>query len=66
MLKDVLEAWKQKPLRDLLIELYIQDDMTVATISKELKVSTGQISNWLNEYDIYKVKKDIFKKRKED
>lgn len=66
MLKDVLEAWKQKPLRDLLIELYIQDDMTVAAISKELKVSTGKISNWLNEYDIYKVKKDIFKKRKED
>jgi predicted transcriptional regulator len=53
-LKEVLEAWKEKPLSDLLRELYVDKDMSIHTIARELHISSGMVHKYLAEYGITK------------
>lgn len=55
-LQKVIEEWKQLPLKELLIQLYIENDMTIEQVAEELKVSKGVIFNWLKKYNISKNK----------
>jgi hypothetical protein len=53
-LKEVLEAWKGVPLEELLRELYIDKDMNIADVAKELRISTGCVHGYLVKYGIKK------------
>lgn len=53
-LQKVLEAWQGKPLDKLLVELYIDEDLTVEQISKRLNISVGVIHNYLRKFNIDK------------
>ena len=49
----VIEAWKQSPLKDILLKLYIDRDLSIQQVADELKVS-GVVYNWLKKYNITK------------
>ena len=53
-LKVVLAAWRGKPVKDLLYELYIEENYSIPQIAEELKISTGIVCTWLAEYGITK------------
>lgn len=59
-LKEIIEDWKGKPLREILLELYIDEDMSLRDIEKILHVSREQINRWLKEFGITK-NKNLFK-----
>lgn len=59
-LQEILEDWKQKPLRDLLVELYIDQNMNMREVAKELHLSLGQVFNFLKQEGITK-DPDLFK-----
>ena len=48
----VIEAWKQSPLKDILLKLYIDRDLSIQQVADELKVSAGVVYNWLKKYNI--------------
>ena len=50
----VIEAWKQSPLKDILLKLYIDRDLSIQQVADELKVSAGVFYNWLKKYNITK------------
>ena len=50
----VIEAWKQSPLKDILLKLYIDRDLSIQQYADELKVSAGVVYNWLKKYNITK------------
>ena len=50
----VIEAWKQSPLKDILLELYIDRDLSMQQVADELKVSAGVVYKWLKKYKIKK------------
>lgn len=52
----IIEAWKHKPFEDLLIELYIDKDMTIPEISDYLHISVGAVHSYLSKFNIYKEK----------
>ena len=56
-LQKVLEQWKNKPLKELLIEMYIDKDMNIRDISKELCISVGVVHKYLKDFGINKEKK---------
>ena len=45
----VIEAWKQSPLKDILLKLYIDRDLSIQQVADELKVSAGVVYNWLKK-----------------
>lgn len=53
-LKNVIEAWKEKPVKELLEELYIEKNYTMPQIAEELHISVGIVCTWLAEYGITK------------
>lgn len=57
--KDLIEMWKQKPLKEVLIELYIDQDLSMQKVADELKVSVGIIHKWLKDLSISK-NNDLF------
>ena len=50
----VIEAWKQSPLKDILLKLYIDRDLSIQQVADELKVSAGVVYNWLKKSNITK------------
>ena len=50
----VIEAWKQSPLKDILLKLYIDRDLSIQQVADELKVSAGVVYKWLKKYNITK------------
>ncbi len=53
-LKDVIEEWKGDTLKNVLLELYIDRDLSMDKVAKELKISVGIVYKWLKEYGISK------------
>ena len=53
-LKKVIEAWKGKPIEELLYELYVEQNLSMPEIAKQLCISTGIVCRWLSEYGIAK------------
>ena len=58
-LKDVVEAWKDEDLKELLLKMYIDEDKSIRDVAKELKVSSSIIHKWLKDYGISK-NNDLF------
>ena len=57
--RDLVERLENKPIRELLTELYLDKDMTISEIAKRLGVSVGIVHKWLKEEGINK-QKNIF------
>jgi len=55
-LKRVIERWKGVSLEHLLRSLYIEKNLSMDDIAKELSVSIGVVHRWLNQYGISKQK----------
>lgn len=53
-LKDVIEEWKGDTLKNVLLDLYIDKDLSMDKVAKELKISVGIVYKWLKEYGISK------------
>lgn len=53
-LKEVLEAWRGEKLDEMLRKMYIDEDMSIREIGKELKISFGVVHKYLHEYGISK------------
>lgn len=53
-LKKVVERWQGERIDDLLRRLYIENDMSIPEIAKELSISVGVVHSWLHEYEINK------------
>ena len=51
-LVEVIEAWKEEPIEDILKRMYIQKDMTIREIAEELHISIGTVCNLLRELHI--------------
>lgn len=62
-LKEVIEEWKQKPIRELLREMYIDKNMSQHEIARELHIDQGNLSRWLASYGIVK-NDDLFTKER--
>lgn len=52
----VIEAWKGKPLEELLKELYLDKDMSMKEIANELCISIGVVHRYLTKFHICKQK----------
>lgn len=57
---EIIEDWKQKPIRDVILELYIDKDLSMKGVADELHLSVGQIHKLVKELGIAK-NKDLFK-----
>lgn len=55
-LKKLVERAYNKPIDEILRELYVEKNMTQKELAKELTVAQKTIQNWLCEYDIYRPK----------
>lgn len=53
-LTQVIEAWKSKPIEEILREMYIDKNMTILDISKELHISVGAVHKYLSKFHISK------------
>lgn len=58
--REIIEDWKQKPLRDVLIEMYIDRDMNPRQIATELHVTHKIVYLWLKEFGISSKKDNLF------
>lgn len=54
-LQRLLEMLYQKPINELLKELYVDRGLTIKQIAKELEISSYAVWSWLKEFDICKV-----------
>lgn len=52
--KQLLERLYSKPLEEILKHFYIEKDMSMEEVAKEMTVSVGSIANWLSKYNIVK------------
>lgn len=52
----LIEKIEKEPLEDVLKRLYIQKDMSIRQISRELNVSAGLVHKWLHDFSITKQK----------
>jgi len=50
----IIEKWKGKSLDKVLVELYIDSNMSIREIAEELGVSVGIVHKWLCDYGINK------------
>ena len=57
---EIIEAWKEKPIRDVILELYIDKDLPMRGVADELHLSVGQVHKLVKELGIAK-NKDLFK-----
>lgn len=55
-LKKLLETHYDMPLKDILIEFYINKDLSEAEVAKKLQVSNGIVHKWLKDNKISKQK----------
>lgn len=53
-LKKALEKHYKKSIREILIEMYVDKDMSMNQIAEELCVAKGTVWNWLMEEGIHK------------
>lgn len=53
-LKKVLELWKGRPVEELLLDLYIKQDLSIPQVAEELNISVGSVHKWLSDYGISK------------
>lgn len=58
-LKEIIEAWKEEDVKDILLRLYIDQDLSIRDVAKELKISAGIVHKWLKDYGISK-NNDLF------
>lgn len=56
---EIIEEWKGKPLREVILDLYIDQDLSMRGVAKELHLSLGQVHKLIKELGISK-NKDIF------
>ena len=52
--KELVEEIQKKPIDEILIDLYIDKNMSIREVSEELKVSSGTVHKWLAIYNISK------------
>lgn len=52
--RQLLERLYNKPLEEILKHFYLEQDMTMEQVAKEMSVSVGSVVNWLNQYGIVK------------
>ena len=50
----LIEAWKQKPLEDVLTDLYIEQDLSIPHVAESLHISVGAVHSYLSKFNIYK------------
>lgn len=50
----IIEAWKGKPFEEVLIELYIDNDLTIREVADSLHISVGAVQGYLSKFNIYK------------
>ena len=62
-LKEVIEAWKGIPIRELLRQMYVDQNMNQQEIAEELHIAQPTVSMWLEEYGIYN-NEDLFTRKK--
>jgi hypothetical protein len=55
---EIIEEWKGKPLREVILDLYIDQDLSMRGVAKELHLSLGQVHKLIKELGISK-NKDI-------
>lgn len=53
-LEEIIEDWKGKPIREVILDLYIDKNMTMRGVAKELHLSVGQVYNLCKKYGISK------------
>jgi predicted DNA-binding protein YlxM (UPF0122 family) len=58
--KQLVERLYNKPIEEILKYFYLEKDMSMEEVSKELTVSVGSIVNWLNKYGITKHQNKLF------
>ena len=57
---EIIEDWKGKPIRNVILDLYIDRDLTIRGVAEELHLSVGQVHKLIKELGITK-NKDLFK-----
>lgn len=55
-LKTVIERWQGVPVKELLYDLYVKQNMSMDEVAEHLSISIGIVHKWLNEYGISKQK----------
>lgn len=55
-LKILLERIYNKPIREILRELYIEQDMSYREMAKELNVNYTTVRNWVKEEELHKIR----------
>lgn len=55
-IKDLIEKWENRSIKDVLLDKYIEQDMTIPQIANDLGVSVGIVHKWLKEEGIDKHK----------
>lgn len=55
MVDRLLEKFYKKPVREILRELYIEQNMTMAQVAEELGVSVGWVNSRIRKHNLYKV-----------
>lgn len=53
-IQEIIEAWKGETLEELLRDMYIEKDMSIRDISKELFISVGMVHAYLHKFSICK------------
>ena len=53
-LKKQIERYYKKTMREVLVEMYVDKDMSMSQMAEELCVAKGTVWNWLMEYGIHK------------
>ena len=54
--RDLIEKWENRSIKDVLLDKYIEQDMTIPQIASDLGVSVGIVHKWLKEEGIDKHK----------
>lgn len=55
MVDRLLEKFYKKPVREILRELYIEQNMSMAQVATELGVSVGWVNSRIRKFNLYKV-----------
>lgn len=56
-IKELIEKYEKDSLENILRRMYIDEDLTIVEISRNLEVSVGTIHQWLSKFQITKQKK---------
>lgn len=55
MVDRLLEKFYKKSVREILYDLYITQNMSMAKVADELGVSVGWVNSRIRKYNLYKV-----------